>query len=97
MFIILIGGHHQAHVELVDCHVRDNKGPGIDICDKATVEMTGCFVKGNVGGVFAWGPGAEVRYRSFIALMNLRRSTQIPEQSGGDREMCNIQRGDAAC
>jgi hypothetical protein len=34
-----------AHVELIECHVRDNKGPGIDASDRATVSAVRCWIK----------------------------------------------------
>lgn len=41
-------------MELIDCHIRDNKGPGIDISDGGAVTMRNCWVKNNCGGVFMW-------------------------------------------
>ena len=43
-----------AHVELIDCHIRDNKGPGVDLSDSGSVTLRNCYVKNNNGGLFLW-------------------------------------------
>ena len=41
-------------VTMVDCVVRDNKGPGLDASDRARLVLERCRVEGNVGGVWLW-------------------------------------------
>lgn len=44
----------QSTVTMVDCVVRDNKGPGLDASNQARVVMERCKVEDNVGGVWLW-------------------------------------------
>lgn len=41
-------------VSLLDCLIKENKGPGVDCSDESKVRVERCQITENVGGCWAW-------------------------------------------